>query len=350
MSWHRGPTVSEFGGMTKNILLKNSSYICKMSRCFGYPSIDAIESTNCCNLSCIMCPVNTGKMVREQGFMSFQLFRKIIDENKRFIIENKFSTKPVWLHNFGEPLLHPNMFDMISYCKENGILCGISTNAVLLNLGVAKKILESGLDEIIFSFDGAIKDTYEKVRVGADFDAVKENIINFLHMRREMRTRKPYVSIRILRMTETEEEIGKFYKMWQDYNVDNIMVRNIHTWAGQLKEVDRFSSLKCSRRAGARSPCAFLWYHLVILWDGTVVPCCFDYNGELPLGNVKDSTLAEIWNSEKTVNARKLHVSGNYSRILLCKGCEEWPDKASHLLWQVKRSYLGLRSVLVKGS
>src|SRR3990172_1700346 len=92
---------------------------------WSYPDRMYIESTNVCNLSCIMCPNGTSGMKRPKGYMDFELFKRIVNEMAPHV-------ETTTLHIWGEPLLHPKIIDMISYCKAKSLPCEISTNATLL--------------------------------------------------------------------------------------------------------------------------------------------------------------------------------------------------------------------------
>jgi sulfatase maturation enzyme AslB (radical SAM superfamily) len=81
-----------------------------------------IESTNICNLSCIMCPTGRKEQVRKKGYIDFELFKSIVDEMAPWV-------QATTLHIWGEPLMHPKMFDMIDYCRKKGLRSEISTNA-----------------------------------------------------------------------------------------------------------------------------------------------------------------------------------------------------------------------------
>ncbi|MFQ5862894.1 MAG: radical SAM protein, partial [Candidatus Brocadiales bacterium] len=126
------------------------------------PKVFYIETTNHCNARCYMCPHD--KMKREKGFMSWELFKKIIDECKTF--EGKGLT--FYLHKDGEPLLDPLLIRRVEYIKRNlkNSRVGMNSNAMLLNRKRAMEILNSPIDFMTFSVDGASKEQYEKIRIG----------------------------------------------------------------------------------------------------------------------------------------------------------------------------------------
>lgn len=162
----------------KNKLLLLRSYILRRPYSDGIPSHFVVESTNKRNLSCPMC---SRSMSPSFGHMGFELFRKIVDENRDAI-------ELLLPFGAGEPLMNPRIFDMIAYCKRAGIKTELSTNATLLNREMSLKLLDSGLDYLILAFDGATPEVYEKYRKGAKFEKVRQNILEFLRLKLERRS------------------------------------------------------------------------------------------------------------------------------------------------------------------
>jgi len=146
-----------------------------------------IETASVCNLRCLMCP-NKSMAPAERGCMSFDLFRKIVDEARSFAAD-------VYLHHRGEPLLNPALFDMVAYARAAGLRTRLHTNGTLLNRDRAERLLAAGPDLVSFSVDGFEKTIYERVRVGAVFERTLENILGLLALRRERGLRRPYVVI-----------------------------------------------------------------------------------------------------------------------------------------------------------
>jgi len=321
------------------------SYLNRMKYCLGYPRIFAIETTNYCNLHCIMCPVGTGKITRKKGFIDFNLFRKIIQENKHHIVFT-------WLHLAGEPLLHPDLVKMVRFCKENGVYCGMSTNAVLLNPKIARELLDAELDRITLPVDGNTKETYERVRRGAKFEQVMENVIGFLKLKKAGRFVRPVTELQLIRMKQTEKDIKSFHQTWTRLGADHVLDKGFDTGAGQMNE-EATELTRLEHRMGhsmhahtpKRYPCAYLWHSIVVLWDGTVVPCCRDYNGTLPLGNLKYTSPSKIWNNRKMRELRKKHILGEWHEIPLCAKCPEWLGYALNVE-SIIRPLLQLRAVI----
>ena len=112
-----------------------------------YPSQAQIEITNRCNLTCKMCPRDYFSLLKED--MPLETFKKIVDR-----LEN---IKLLTLTGWGEPLVHPHIFEMITYCKERGYKVKLTTNGILLTPDIRQKVLSSGLDEITISLESVNK-------------------------------------------------------------------------------------------------------------------------------------------------------------------------------------------------
>ena len=92
----------------------------------------------------------------------------------------------------------------------------------------------------------------------------------------------------------------------------------MHNWAGEIGGPGKGRKY---------SPCTFLWASLIVFWDGTVLPCTQDFFGDLAVGNVKDATLADIWNGERMVELRKKAAAGDIADLKPCSACDRpWRD------------------------
>jgi len=270
-----------------------------------FPRRINIEPTNYCNLRCIHCPRQI--MKREKGFMDFSLFKKIIDECK------KYKNIKIWLQLLGEPLLHPKIIDMIKYAKENNIKeVGVVTNGILLN---------ANLDYLCISVDAFSKKTYEKIRCGGNYEVLIGNIKKLFKVKEEFKKSKPIISLNFVKMEENIDEFEDFIKFWKPYlkGRDFIKAIEFDTWGGKIK--DKGINKK---NFGKRLPCSWLWYATVILWNGDLVLCCADFDGEMILGNVKKENIETIWNSDKYNDIRLKHLEWEFEKISICKNCQEW--------------------------
>jgi len=282
------------------------SYLMKQTRVPGGPLSLSIESTAKCNLFCPMCP-------REKYYfppkdMELPLFRKIIDEAKDFL---EFAVP----YGVGEPMLNPEIFDMIAYCRMAGVPTGISTNATVLSEAMCRKLIDAGLDYIIFAVDGATKETFELYRKGADFEKVRANVLGFLRVKREMRSRI-FCIIQMVRLKENQKEISDLVRMWRIEGINEIRIKKdeVHNEGSAVPGDDL-------TRPPLKHHCYLLWRGpLYVHYDGTVFPCCYIYPEE-PIGNVRRKALTEIWNSEKMIRLREAHIRHDLAGYKSCQNC-----------------------------
>jgi len=292
-------------------LIKLVTYYRKKSATLPYMPVRLwVELTSFCNYRCIMCP-NKDLEKEGKGFMDLALYRKIVDESKDFVFE-------INLAHRGESLMHPNLIEAISYAAKNRIFTRLHTNGSLLTDDISHKIIRSKLDRLSFSFDGYDRETYEKIRAGGNFDKTLENIVHFLEIKKEARSKKPITVIEVINFDQKDrEESLKAKKIFQsrfkNLPLDSIVFREMHNWAGQIEK----------ERLGKKyTVCPFPWNAQVIFWDGAVLPCTQDFFGEFIAGNVKDSSLKEIWNGESMRHLRKKLAEGSIAELKACSECD----------------------------
>lgn len=279
-----------------------------------YPAVYIIEPTNFCNLNCIMCP---NSKIQSKGFMDFDLFKNIIEQIKT-------KAKVIMLYNIGEPLLYEKIFEMIEYCKKNTeAKVYLSTNGTLLNEDISKKIIKSKLDEIIISLDGNSAQTYEKIRIGADFEKVNENILSFIKIRSD--SIKPEISLQFIKMNLNKHEINEFKDKWKKLKC-KVVLSNLKTWGHELSKFSKISNIQSSAVL-SREPCADLWFTMTINHEGEVVSCCYDHTKKNLIGNLKECSVEDIWNNNKIKQLRKLQSGKEFSKIELCKNCYNWSNE-----------------------
>lgn len=284
-----------------------------------YPDRMYIESTNVCNLSCIMCPTGRKEVTRPKGFMDFDVFTQIVDEMAPHV-------KATTLHIWGEPLMHKRIFDMIAYCRDHGLRSEISTNATLLDEKKAQKLLDAGLSAIYLCLDGMRPETYETIRINADYERTNRNIQRFIELK-QAGGYGTFVNLQIIQMQKTLGEIDEFVATWRVPGVDRINVKPFDSWADQIDEISELRPNE-ARMAEQRYACPNLWYHVHIYWDGSIAMCDRDFNSLFPLGNVIDDggqvRVMRNWNGPQMQDLRRRHLRGQLDDVRPCNTCREW--------------------------
>jgi len=273
------------------------------------PRLYWIDINNTCNLRCIMCPQSKGGFNR-QPVMPLSMFQEIIDS----VCHNRPLIK---LYMSGEPLLHRDLFTMIDYADSRGCQTMIHTNATLLTEEIAAMILSSKLTYLSFSFDGCAPEIFEKLRYPAVYDRVKSNILNYLALCKKNESSGPHTTIEIIRMKDTAHQLNEFVSFWEKSGADAVSIREFLTWFNIVD--DRRINVPVNH---GFKPCPYIFDSCSILSDGTVVPCCLDVYGKMPLGNIVRDSFPEIWYGEKYLLLRKQMLSGTIDHNTICYGCD----------------------------
>jgi len=297
----------------------------------GYPYSAMIETCNYCNLQCPTCTTPHHKMRREKKMMSFGDYKKIIDNIKD-------SVHIVLLYFSNEPLLHPQLPEMIAYAHKNNLYTMISTNATLLDGNIARKLYDSNLDEILLCLDSLKKETYEPFRKGAVFETVLENIKNFCQMKRGSGRRKPYIEMQFILNKLNQNEVTDIERFAEVCKIDRLHIKPfaLSEYAYTKEEIEMLSEkffpikkeyqgkilykkenngLEIKRQSKV---CKMVDSTIVVLADGRVSMCCYDFQGEFTYGNIFEQKLKSLWNSSETLRKRNLARNRKYP---LCKIC-----------------------------
>lgn len=285
-----------------------------------FPPVVHVEVTNACNARCIMCP--QPQMQRKITYIKDDLYRKIVDECAQ---EN---LKSFWTFMIGEPLLDKTLPDKIRYAKQKGIKqVGFFTNAALLKGRLAEAIINSGVDHITISFDALDRETFEKIRPPLKFEAIVDNIKNFIQLRNRNKKRRPFVAIEFVCLDTNQAQARAFIKQWEKI-VDAVYISSAVNWAGdvEIKSAPQKTYQK-------RRPCLMLWRNLVIHANGRAVVCCYDYEGGIIIGDVNRQTIKDIWQGAKFEYLRQRHQSGEFEKLELCAQCDIWRYPSSSNAW-----------------
>jgi radical SAM protein with 4Fe4S-binding SPASM domain len=207
------------------------------------------------------------------------------------------------------------IFDRIEYCERHNISTLLSTNGTFLDEKTCERILDSTLEHITLSFDGATKESYEYYRKGAKFEKVRDNFIRFARMKHGRGSRMQVV-VQMVRMERNAGEADDFVRFWRAVpGVDQVRVKEDETNVLQPEA--------CHAAADWAHPCHYLWRGpMYIKHNGDVYPCCQSYmlDGR-PVGRIGDEPLENIWNSDEMRRMRHLHVSGRAGEIDICSRC-----------------------------
>lgn len=275
----------------------------------GYPIYAYIDVCNMCNLKCPLCPTGQGRNERPKGKMSFEDFKKIIDEIGDYLYV-------VRLDSWGEPLLNREIFDMIAYAKKKRISVNFSTNFNIFCQEMAEEMVRSHLNELYVSLDGTTQKTYETYRRGGNLKRVIENILLLQKVKKKRNSPVPYIILKFMVMRHNEHELIQARELADRLEVEQFMQGPMHVDMGKLLDED-ISSLIAKdfswlpkneslsrydyekKRPKRKIDCDWPWKGVAINWDGSVSPCCAVYGQKDDFGNIFEQKFQAIWNSNQ---------------------------------------------------
>ena len=274
-----------------------------------FPPYILIEPTSVCNIRCIMCfqiDKSFSSNKKFLGFIDIDFFRSLIQQCE----DNNCHS--ITLASRGEPTLHKKFDEITKIIKDSKILdTKINTNATVLDEKKIELILDAGFNEVIFSVDAGTKKTYEEIRVKGKFDKVVKNIKLFNEIReKNFKNSKTLTRIAGVKVRD-DQDIKQMNEFWSKI-VDEVSIkRACYRWDTYNNPINEI-----------KEPCLNLWSRMYIWYDGKVNPCDTDYKSYLSVGNAKEKSIKELWNSEKYLKLRNLHIKKHRGKIEPCDRCD----------------------------
>lgn len=277
-----------------------------------------IEITNICNLKCNFCP--SSSLNRTLKFMNEEAFVHVLNEVKQY-------TDHIYFHLMGEPFLNKNVGKFLDISGEHGLKVNITTNGTLIQKVKEKLLSKKALRQINISLH-----SFEANDVSKDLNTYISDIADFVNEANEKS--EMICAIRLWNMDNDE------LKACNDLNDDilSMLEEKLDLNIRLSEELQHSHNIKLKERVYLNMAEKFEWPdmdrdiidenvfcyglrdQIGILVDGTVVPCCLDSEGKIPLGNIFSSSLGEIIDGERAKN-----IYDGFSRRCaveeLCKRC-----------------------------
>lgn len=279
------------------------------------PFLANTEPTNKCILHCPFCP--TGKQnSRTNGFADTLLYTNIFSQLSDYLYL-------ITLHGWGEPLLNKELPQIVALAHQHNICTAITTNGMLLNASMSESLIESKLDILYVSIDGCSEESYQKYRVGGSFEKVISNVQQLVELKKRKKSYFPFIEWQYIVFKHNEHEISQAKLMAKKMGINNIVFLPAYTEDDNFAPTDPSMRLSNGSPLSKRSDCNHLWNTLSIHWNGTLVPCCYDYDEKYSFGNIYTTSFNEIWNSEPFTESRKMVTSGDLKQYHFtpCKNC-----------------------------
>jgi MoaA/NifB/PqqE/SkfB family radical SAM enzyme len=289
-----------------------------------------LQTIDCCNASCPMCPYSFGEKPRPVNRMDDALYERILGELRA---TGTLRLLALMLQN--EPLLDRALAERIRWARAilgDGVHIGIVTNGAALTTERLDGLLEAGIGSIEVSIDAFREDSFEKIRPGLSFSKVVENTRNLLARGTGIR-----IAVRFLRQRANAGEEAAFKRYWESHGA---MVRFLPL-VNRAGTLDDYQALKPSRGSVLRSskralwelmiriaglsrspiPCLLPFTWLNVLWDGRVILCCHDWAPADVIGDLSAQSLQEVWNGDVMNNYRQMLWSNSFDNSTVCKDC-----------------------------
>lgn len=280
-----------------------------------------IDICSACNLACSFCFHADKPGIKQSGIkfglMDMGLFKKIINDLKGFPDQ----IKKVRLFEFGEPLLHPQLPDMIRLLKESGVTEYVetTTNGLLLTPELSNKLVESGLDRINISVNGITSEQYRQL-TGHVFD--RERFLDNLRYLYENK-KSCHVYIKLSDDgTVSENDKAEFYRLY-DNVCDEIFIERLSPiW----RDTDVNGSLEgqlgpYGQELKYKKVCPLIFTRFVINSDGVAVACCVDWKRQYVVGDLKTQNACDVWNGAPMRHLQLKHLEGSRETVPMCNGC-----------------------------
>lgn len=313
------------GGVYNNDFIRDILLTKLYPRFVFYPKFFEIEITTRCDLKCVMCEHTYWE--EKPRDLTLQQFKHIVDQFP--------DLKWLGTTGIGSSFLNKDYLAMLDYVKKKRVYVELFDPCHRLSADLAQRIVAGGLiDRLYISMDGASRDTYEKIRVGADFDIVKENIKNVVKIKRECKTMFPEISFHYIISKDNYREVPQMIELVHELTGrDNIGVMFSHLLHPFNEIKDKVfilpreikeETIRFSKKYGVRAiwgknarekrqpieKCTE-WMMPFIFADGSVIPCCAgneangrEFQVKHRLGNVFEEPFVKIWENIKYRNLR----------------------------------------------
>ena len=306
-----------------------------------------IEATTECNFSCITCIRSSWE--DRLLHMEWETFERILDGIKELP-----NIESVHFGGFGEPMMHPRIFDMLSAVKGLGLKVEMITNGSYLNEQNNQRLIDLGLDILYTSIDSPDEDEYNAIRLGASFDSVSQNIEKLQEMKRIQKKRKPELGIEFVAMKKNYSKLPKLIRLACELNASQIIISNLLPYHEAMKDEIVYDIEDTGRMFGKESLKTTIWAQmsnmklrtersckfvkdksLCINYQGEVSPCyalmhsyhCYVYGRKKQMhpfyiGDINEKRLAELWMEPGYVNFRRAVNDNLFPSCTDCKSLD----------------------------
>jgi len=286
-----------------------------------------IDVCSVCNLKCRFCPTNNSDYIKDSRHtkMDSVLFNKVLQGLQGF----DGGVKVVNMCGFGEPLMNPLVYDMITMLKKNKVAreVRITTNGVLLTPDNNKKLVESGIDLVRISVNGLSSASYNNMTgVLVDFDKYISNIKNLYECSRNTGTK---IAVKIISSAfATKNDENRFYDIFGAITDFMYVESEEAYWAHfdttNNKTEDSVNKTIENVDLAHQLVCSYPFTDMMVFANGKVGVCCADWRMDTVVGDASIQPLKTIWN-KNFQQPRVAHLTGRRAVLPSCSDCQKLP-------------------------
>lgn len=279
-----------------------------------------VDICGTCNLACNFCPCNTSDYLKKERHevMTFDFFKKIIQDLKELGEKVRY----IDLFGYGEPLLHPNICEMIDYTKDAGVCeyVRVTSNGTLLNKEICDKLLNSKLDRFKISLNGFSDEEYLRIcDRKINFQEIVNNIDYLYQGSRDKFTIQVKATNQFIKTEEDRKKLDTTFAHISDFLEVHDIIEN---WVGfDAKSENHDAKTNHFHWMEKEKICTSPLIYLMIHSNGVVSPCPNDWRFDLPIGNVKEQSVKEIWQGERLKEIRLSLLKRHQGEYPTCDGC-----------------------------
>lgn len=302
----------------QNLALNKYEHYLKETTLKSYPYKITIDPASFCNLRCPACHTGTKHPeMAKASILKFEDYKIIFNQVKDYAFS-------IALYNWGEPFLNKDIFNIISYTKENNVGSTLHSNFNVFSQSMADELVRSGLTHIYMSIDGATQDVYSKYRIKGDLDDVINNIKLLTEAKARHKSVFPIVTWKYLTFDHNEHQVLEAKKIAESLNVDDFEIFKASPKLKDINDDAKEFTDNAEKMNALKFDCSSLWQSIYISPQGLVFPCSLAFRENESFGNFLENDLKQIWNNSQYKNARGLFTnSTNRDEVPLpCKGCK----------------------------
>lgn len=283
----------------------------------SFPRAVQFQTLSVCNARCIFCCHRHSPELIPHGRMDDALINKIIAECGR----HKLAAGRISPYLTNEPLQDKRMPAILHNIHQT---CGpfvktkINTNASLLDENMSQQLLDSGLTYLWISVNGYSPETYRE-SMDLDFDTVMRNIDVFLDMKKTLGRKRPKVIITTIKTKLVENELEKAREYWAQRDV-SFKIHHLDNRTGESVTSD----LRVATERGKLKPkraCDLFLKQAYIVENGDMIICCHDWRQSVVVGNITNSSIAEVWNSDHFKKLIYEYYAEKFDNLEICRNC-----------------------------